>query len=225
MRTPYLRKYGIISSFTIWIVDGAYIRKNTDINFTNFGQHYRHPFIPKNEFWIDQEHKPGDAPFYIDHLLLENKLMASGKTYRYALARADRKELSERHKASGKGFVRRTKEIPRKIYIRHLKQYSGNANVYLVDGELVRDLYHVEYTEGGHDRVYSFIPSNEVWIDDDLSPNERKFVILHELTERALMSDGMMYSPAHKLANVAELRARKNPSTSATAVKKAIADQ
>jgi hypothetical protein len=26
-----------------------------DEEFTNFGQHYRYPYIPKNELWIDQE--------------------------------------------------------------------------------------------------------------------------------------------------------------------------
>jgi hypothetical protein len=38
---------------TVRIVDGVYICGHMDEEFTNFGQHYRFKFIPKNEFWID----------------------------------------------------------------------------------------------------------------------------------------------------------------------------
>ena len=67
MEKPYVRKLDQIEEIAVWIVDGVYIRKNIDEEFTNFGQHYRFRFIPMREFWIDQEHGPGEQQFFIDH--------------------------------------------------------------------------------------------------------------------------------------------------------------
>ena len=41
----------------VWVVDGEYIRTYVDEEFTNFGQHYRFPYIPENEFWLDRENE------------------------------------------------------------------------------------------------------------------------------------------------------------------------
>jgi hypothetical protein len=73
----------------------------------------------------------------------------------------------------------------------------GNVHVWLVSGEAVRTLYFLDFTEGGHDKVYPFVPDNEVWIDDDLGEGERKFVLIHELYERWLMARGKEYEEAH----------------------------
>jgi hypothetical protein len=73
-----------------------------------------------------------------------------------------------------------------------LKSYSKNGvEVWIVNGELVRFFFFIDFTEGGHGFVYPFVPKNEVWLDDDLNPRERKFVLLHELHERNLMSKWM----------------------------------
>jgi len=56
--------------------DGVYIRGHIDEEFTNFGQHYRFPFIPERELWIDAEAKDDERAFFIDHLLVEHDLMA-----------------------------------------------------------------------------------------------------------------------------------------------------
>jgi hypothetical protein len=57
------------------------VRENLDEEFTNFGQHYRFHFIPINEFWLDQQHAPGEEQFFIDHLLVEYRLMRYGMDY------------------------------------------------------------------------------------------------------------------------------------------------
>ena len=65
------------------------------------------------------------------------------------------------------------------IHKQLLKKYSGAIKVWIIQGGLVRSLYFIDFTEGGHDLVYPhFIPKNEVWLDDDLSPGERKPVSL-----------------------------------------------
>lgn len=73
----------------------------------------------------------------------------------------------------------------------------GKLRIYLVATTPTKRIY-VDWTEGGHDHVYKFIPKNEVWISDDLPPMEILLTTLHELTERRLMSTrGMDYDAAH----------------------------
>ena len=76
---------------------------------------------------------------------------------------------------------------------------------------MVRSLFLPDYAEGGHDKVYKFIPKNEIWIEIKLSKRERKFIILHELHERYLMAHGEIYSKAHRSATIIEDYARHHP--------------
>ena len=211
MLKPYIQRIGTVAGFTVWLMDGKYIRDNIDEEFTNFGQHYRHKFIPENEFWIDHERTPGEEEFFIDHMLLENRLMSEGLGYEEALKKADRAEMKERRKVDFtkkniKGLSK--EEYLDKVYKRLLEPYSKYLRIWIVDGELVRDLFFIDFTEGGHDKVYSFIPSGEVWIDDDVEKGERKFVLLHELHERHLMSMGSSYPDAHRSASHIEYYCR-----------------
>lgn len=198
MRKPYLKKLEKIGPLTVWWVDGAYVRKNINSEFTNFGQHYRFPFIPKNEFWLDQESAPGEENFFIDHLLVEYKLMARGKSYEAAFERADQIEKRERHKSKLMQRLRQKKyqhqEFIKKIHKKlwWVDKLSG-LKVWLVNGELVRSDLLTYFTEGGHDLVYAFIPKKEVWLDDDIKASERKFIFIHELRERNLMAQGWGY--------------------------------
>ena len=80
-----------------------------------------------------------------------------------------------------------------------------------VKGRLVRSVYDIEFTEGGHEHVYEYIPRGEVWIDDDIHENERGFVLFHELHERNLMADGMDYDTAHDESSKLEKHYRKHP--------------
>jgi hypothetical protein len=214
LKLPYLKQVEKICHFIIWLVDGNYIRKNIDEEFTNFGQHFRFKFIPKNEFWIDKEFSEGELNFYIDHLLVENRLMASGKSYEEAITNADKIEKRERSKSllfkeviSIKNKLSLIKKIHKKI----LKEYAGKIKIWLVKGELVRDLFLIDFTEGGHDKVYPFVPKKEIWIDDDLSSEERKFVILHELYERNLMCRKLNYDKAHRASSKIEYYCRHYP--------------
>lgn len=232
MRKPYLKKYGQVANFTVWLVDGQYIRENIDEEFTNFGQHYRFKFIPQNEFWLDKEYHEGEERYYIDHMLVENRLMAQDKSREESIDQADRVERRERSKS--KLVIKAAKdsqhkeEIINKIHKQLLKEYSGQVKIWLVNGELVRDVLYVDFTEGGHDKIYSFIPADEIWIDDDLSPQERKFILLHELHERNLMPPGRcceiknkilvvddnynkIYTAAHLAASELEYHCRRHP--------------
>jgi len=88
----------------------------------------------------------------------------------------------------------------------------GVVSIYLIDGQYVRDNIWIDYTEGGHDLVYDWIPANEVWIDFDINSGEVLFVMCHELSERIAMSGGMTYDDAHtNVADKLEVYLREHP--------------
>jgi len=194
-------------------VDGSYIRGRIDEEFTNFGQHYRFACIPEKEFWIDQEAEHDERQFFIEHLLVENRLMAGGMPYEQAIVQADRAERAERRKA---GDVRRATQgsalpDPKTVHERLWKKLENGVSVWIVNGRMVRSVFDIDYTEGGHDYVYEFVPENEVWIDDAIVEAERGYVLLHELHERNLMAQGWPYSKAHADSSRIEYHCRHHP--------------
>lgn len=214
LKPPYLNQDDLRGDFQVWIVDGAYIRGHIDEEFTNFGQHYRYPYIPDLEFWIDQEAEHDEGKFFIDHLLVEHELMAKGMSYAEALTEADRVERKERRRA---GDVRKVTAEgqnlpdPSKVHEQLWKKLESGISVWIVNGRLVRSGFDIDFTAGGHDHVYEFVPMGEVWIDDAIEEKERGFVLLHELHERNRMATGMPYSKAHQESSRLEFRCRHHP--------------
>lgn len=212
LKPPYLRRDEKRGDIQVWIVDGAYVRGHIDEEFTNFGQHYRYSYIPIHEFWIDREAADNERIFFIDHLLVEHALMAKGAPYGEALARADLAERRERRRA---GDVRKVAPdgLPDPGVVRRLlwKKLENGVSVWIVSGRLVRSAFDIDFTAGGHDHVYEFVPTGEVWIDDDIEEAERGFVLLHELHERNRMAAGMPYGQAHAESSRIEFRCRHHP--------------
>ena len=80
----------------------------------------------------------------------------------------------------------------------------GPVRIHLVDTTAAKRIY-ADWTEGGHDRVYDFVPRNEVWLANNLPPLELRLTMLHELRERRrmgeLMRGGMSRSDAYDKAH------------------------
>jgi hypothetical protein len=234
MKKPYIKTHGRIANFDVWIVDGNYIRTYLDKEFTNFGQHYQFNFIPKNEFWIDKKYgEESEERYFIKNMLTMNILLSKGWNYEKAIKKAEEIEKKDRKKHESifkdlKKFSRRV--MIRKVHKKLLKRYSKKLKVWVVKGNIVRDLFFIQFTEGGHDLIYPFIPKREIWLDDDLSKKERKFILLHEIHERNLMAKGWRYDfdderamtrwanqrakihkSAHENANKVEYYYRHNP--------------
>ena len=213
LKGAYLKKVGHMGGVTVWTVNGMYVRTNLDEEFTNFGHHYSFSFIPPNEFWLDREAVPNERDFYIHHMVKEYGLMARGVPYDSALDAADSLEARERLSAGDRNKVLTrsgaidTSRVHRKLW----KKLASGLRVWIVDGRLVRSVFFTDFTEGGHDRVYPFVPRGEVWIDDDLLNEERPFVLLHELHERALMATGLTYDAAHERSSLLESSCRRHP--------------
>jgi hypothetical protein len=215
IKGAYIKKFANVFGFKVWIVSGKYIRDNLDEEFTNFGQHYGFKFIPKNEFWIDKERAPGEEKYFIETMLVMNRLIGKGMKDEEAAKIADRIERRERSKSKlmrKEMKIKKTNgDVVKTVYRTLIKKYSTDKlKIWLVKGEIVRDLFFLDFTEGGHDKVYSFIPKNEVWIDDDLGLEERRFVILHEVHERNLMALGKKYDDAHRSSSEIEYYCRKH---------------
>ena len=214
LKPPYIEKVDERGGLEVWIVDGGYIRGNIDEEFTNFGQHYRYHYIPTNELWIENETHPDERRFYIDHLLVEYRLMKKGLPYEKALTEADNEERKERRRA---GDVRRLthegRQLPdgQDVHVRLWKKLENGLSVWIVNGRLVRSVFDIDFTAGGHDYVYEFVPENEIWIDDSIEEKERGYVLLHELHERNRMAAGWYYNKAHAEASHLEYRCRHHP--------------
>jgi hypothetical protein len=214
LKPPYIQSVESRGDYQVWTVDGAYIRGHIDEEFTNFGQHYRYPYIPEKEFWIDKEAEHDETAFFIEHLLIEHDLMAKGASYSDALTQADRVERRERRRV---GDVRKVthqgKVLPdaNKVHEHLWKKLEDGVSVWIVNGRLVRSAFDIDFTAGGHDHVYEFVPEGEVWIDDAIEENERGFVLLHELHERKRMAEGLPYSKAHTESSQLEFHCRHHP--------------
>jgi hypothetical protein len=214
LKPPYIKKIEERNSLIIWAVDGAYVRSHIDEEFTNFGQHYRYNYIPDNEFWIDLGTKSNEWRFFIDHLLAEHRLMEKGTAYGDALVEADREERKERRRAHDLSrLTHRGQKLPegKDVHVRLWKKLKGGVSVWIVNGRLVRSIFDIDFTAGGHDYVYEFVPEDEVWIDDDIEEAERGYVLLHELHERNRMASGWDYDEAHAEASRLEYRLRHHP--------------
>lgn len=214
LKPPYVKKLDERGNLKIWIVDGTYIRSHIEEEFTNFAQHSQFSFIPENELWIDQATNTDDQQFYIDNMLMMHRLTAKGVPYNKALAAAELEERKERRRAGDVSrLTERGHKLPegQEVHLQLWKKLENGVSVWIVDGRLVRSLFDIEFTEGGHDHVYEFVPENEVWIDNDLEEQERPYVLVHELHERNLMAKGWSYDKAHADSSRLEYRCRHHP--------------
>ena len=232
MKKPYIKKISEVSGITVWRVDGFYIRQNIDINFNNFGQHYRFNYIPRNEFWLDKQAKTGiEEKYFIEHLLAEHKLMTEGTDFNDAIDEGDKVEQEMRNKDKVvQKLQEKLKTAPEAVYKRiRQKKLGGCSNkiisTYIVNSNLVRSLFYMDWVAGGHDHVYNFVPKNEVWVDNDIISKEKPYLILHELHERYWMSHGWEYKKAHESALKVEHHAYKNPSELKKMIKEELAKQ
>jgi hypothetical protein len=97
----------------------------------------------------------------------------------------------------------------RSPYRRLLTQVDG-VDVWRVDGRRVRDEIDVEFTNGAHAYVRSYVPEHEVWIDREApGSGEWEAWAAHQLAERALMARGVPYLAALRRANRVERAARR----------------
>ncbi|MGD0342281.1 MAG: hypothetical protein ABSA76_11325 [Bacteroidales bacterium] len=81
------------------------------------------------------------------------------------------------------------------------RYYMGkkeNLDIWIIDGNRVREKIYKEFLYGGNEQRYAFNPKGEIWIDNDISCEEYDLTVAHELNERHLMAKfGWTYETAH----------------------------
>ena len=81
----------------------------------------------------------------------------------------------------------------------------------MVDADKVKVENNIDFTEGGNETRYTFIPEGEIWITDNQSKEGKIAAKVHEFTERLARKElGLEYDEAHyKLADPCEAVFRK----------------
>ena len=197
----------------VFIVDGHYLRDNVAIEFTNFAYHEIRPYVPPGEIWIDRENNHREFQLFLETIRLQKIMLGKGISFPKAEKISIQIEILKRHKIPEVMalFHLSHEEQVKRVKIRSLvENLSNGISVILVNGFLVRSLFYPDFTEGGHHLRYSFIPYNEIWIDDSLDEEEFPAIILHETTERNLMSESNLpYEEAHKISSRVESEYRQ----------------
>ena len=75
---------------------------------------------------------------------------------------------------------------------------NGNYDIWIIDGNRVRQKIYKEFLYGGNEQRYIFNPKGEIWIDNAISCEEFDLTVAHEMNERHLMAKfGWTYEAAH----------------------------
>jgi len=212
----YLRHLDTVDGVRCFVVDGFRVRNRLDVEFTNGAHHFVRKYVPKDEVWLDSEaNGANEIPLWMNHQLEERRLMSEGATYHSALRIASRLEREARRKAlagrkklsakEAQGLARRKGEE----WLTDQSPHSLGVSIWVVSGRVVRDHLYNDFTLGGHNRRYKFIPSGEIWIDDAVVPAERPIILMHEIRELGLMlKQNLNYDEAHKRASLLECELR-----------------
>jgi hypothetical protein len=205
-----------IGDFTIFTVNASAIRNidQGDDEFNHFATHMEFPkLVPNNEIWISRDISERERQFLIHNGMNQYLAKKKGKRnwYEYAL----KKEKAEREKVDKIKFVGKDRKTPPdKVYYKYycgIPSENDDVEVWLVDGEIVRDLYKSDFIEGGNPEVYSWVPKGEIWIEKNLEKekDEVDITILHEYIESTLMKyKKLTYNKAHPIASKVEFHHR-----------------
>lgn len=129
------------------------------------------------------------------------------------------KDLIRETLAASQNLLRRDYAFPARIFphpeiipILEIRKIGkvGHYSIIAVDGQIVRDYIDVDFTQGGNPARYAYVPQNEIWVEELLSPKDMAATIYHEIYETVLMRRGLSYNDAHDAAAAAESLFRKS---------------
>lgn len=216
---PTLYDHAVIRELTdgkyvIKIMDGSIVRRDIDEQFTDFASHNSMPLVvPVGEIWIDRSLNQKEYPYFIANAEAVEAARVAGKGKQAARRAGDRVETKLRQQDP---VIKRMLTMPPKLQmervIRETLGEVGTVPVYLVDGYMVRGVFDIDFTEGGHDLEVDWMGKNPmVWIDDALPESDRPYVKFHEIYEHQQMEQGMNYDDAHADASYKEQYYRQHP--------------
>jgi hypothetical protein len=189
---------GIINGYAIRLVDGANLRQQ-DTDFSGYGHHDTNTGIPEKEIWLDTSADPKELVFFLLRALYERLLYDRG---------IPKERIQELSKAMDQVLRAEQPSVPLKT--RQLTHF-GDLDIWFVSGEQVRKQFDPDFILGGNGYRYKYVPQNEVWIEDVLSPADKIYTLLHEVFEVSRMKEGIPYDSAHDQATYVEKKLRNEP--------------
>ncbi len=215
---PKLNKKRVLThaEYTVYSVNGLAVRNvaRPDEEFGNFAANDEFPdLIPKGEIWISEKLAEREGIFFIANALTRLSRHAAGATEK---AYDDELEVERmlRERVSGLAFRdgKPHERVPEELYLEEyltLPDPKGPVTVWGVRGDLARNYYKTDYTEGGHGYVYPWVPKSEIWVEDGVDRREVPFIVCHEYLESRLMRDaGLGYDRAHEICSQVEFDLR-----------------
>ncbi len=205
-------------NYDIWIVDGNQVRLKIFSSFLYGGNEQRYPFNPKGEIWIDNAISCEEFELTLAHEMNERHLMAKfGWTYFAAhdsslsleqKIRHVNEEICRSHEASLKKVavtdyenIKEIKGIPDSVQLQNIYRVPAGTRegitIWIVDGYMIRKNIYPDFGFSGNDLSCHFIPSNEIWIDGQVSCEETEYSIAIEMHERKFMQSGKSYGDAY----------------------------
>lgn len=215
MQKPYLKLYRKFGSYTAWIVDGEWLRKNVDIDFTNFAYHGDKSYVPDKQWWLDVDLGIKEYDFYLANVMTRYWTVKEGGSVDEARITGDKVEKKERSRANPKKYT----DIDSEDVDKKDAGKIGSVQVSIVAGDQVRAIDE-DYWGGGHDLVYSYVkPKRTIWLDNSQLPKSYRKMLVHEYFERSLMAFGIKYEQAHFRASIVEHYCREYPKMTNTILK------
>ena len=109
----YLQLYSVREGISIWIVNGANVRRDVFPDFGFSGNDLAYYFIPKNEIWIDAQISCEETEYSIKCELSERKFMTSGDEYDVAYEKGLKEEIGFRSKKYKEATSKSPIKIPK----------------------------------------------------------------------------------------------------------------
>ena len=206
----FYNKYG---DYKVYLVNGEQVRNISPAlnHFANFAIYVDIKEIPEDEIWIDGDLDEIEKFFAIYTAVYElDKIKSEGPKKAHTSALSYNKKIREivdniKHKPENTN-----ESPPKEVYLgRYGIINSEKIVVWIVNGRIVRDIFHCDFQDGGSDFSYKWIPNNEIWIENVIKEKEIPCIIFHEVIERFLMKyKQYSYTKAHDVASNVEFRAR-----------------
>jgi hypothetical protein len=111
----YLQLYSIRDGISIWVVNGANVRRDIFPDFGFSGNDLAYYFIPKNEIWIDAQVSCEETEFSIKCELSERKFMVSGDEYDIAYEKGLREEMKLRNEKREEALNKKAVIVPKQL--------------------------------------------------------------------------------------------------------------
>lgn len=195
-----------VGPYTIVLVDEEDVRDESEEleEFSNYAIHSDFPdVIPEGTIWLSEEVPVDERWILIEEAIARIEAEDDGLSSEEAYSVGLRRSKKLRSRASPEGRDTSAADVK----IKKIGSSDG-VSVWLVDGKRIRDSVDIDFVEGGHGLVYSWIPRDEIWIDEEVPKKERRIIVAHESKERALMMAGHSYEEAHKKASRFEWQIR-----------------